>query len=914
MEYVNVPKTPSSPPISTKDKKLLRCVLLTFGLLCMLQATLNVTLRIFFYSDVSDLNGVCKNFTAQKRADLDEYFRDGWVYFNTSLYYISTAKRSWQGSRGYCLQRKADLIVINSKDEQEFTRKFHRLMGTQEAERDWVDVANELLSKCHLNLSLRKLTDCDANVFITLYESILGEKVPDYIADPRSQEDDIHNVQSVIDSLSLDYLQISLSHITGENVVRGHNESIKNLVEIFDGLLEYLNEDTSEESQNSEPNNSPHEDNQSEEKEPEGASLSSSAESAAQSSNHLHNSTNSDVVATNDGIQNSEEPPSACSPVSPQSEDIPSAVPLGLPSQSHTLHPECTSFQVTSTEEGLDQVTGQLPKPVPDSRSNSPPQAHSPALSERSSHQKSSTELDKETLELTNGGPKKVLFRTQPDVLFLTLQDEIRATDPCESDIEEDDLDTAHYHQTQHRRTGHRERAKRRGQEDVEPLSSRRQRNKKTEEELHNISENLSHRLEELDQMLKRVLCEPGESSEVRREDQHTHEGRTSRLCSDLQDPEQECSQPDPSSPLRSPQRESVEDSFFVDDGRQSNLNMPDQSKRERPTHRLSQRKLCKYLLDKMYQEEMERYEDKKRRSLTGRASELWTLSERRRLQDTPRKAPSLSVKDNDLLPVLAEELPHLHISSHVLGQMWQEQMQQVDRLHAMSSSRNQRRNKLSQQLEEAQRKHNLLVEINRKEQDHSRRLREFKERIQQQKSTQSKLREQRQQIARAKKYHNEYHVQHRARLMRARTKEERMFRQLFEEGLTIQKDRLIEQRAYAREQRLENQRRQEDLIKSMENYYKDQFSLLAEKLAQERQDIQVRKKAQEKALMKMKRELRSRMEREIRELQRIIIENDEDEYFQDLDVQRLRNQLHLASFSYNTSYLPSEGHISCFD
>uniref|UniRef100_A0A671TKT2 DUF5745 domain-containing protein n=3 Tax=Sparus aurata TaxID=8175 RepID=A0A671TKT2_SPAAU len=125
-------------------------------------------------------------------------------------------------------------------------------MGTQEGERDWVDVANDLLSKCHINLRLRKLTDCDANVFISLYENILGEKVPDYIAVPCSQEDDIHNVQSVIDSLSLDYLQISLSHITGENVVRGDKESINNLLEIFDGLLEYLKEEISEESQNGE--------------------------------------------------------------------------------------------------------------------------------------------------------------------------------------------------------------------------------------------------------------------------------------------------------------------------------------------------------------------------------------------------------------------------------------------------------------------------------------------------------------------------------------------------------------------------------------------------------------------------------------------------------------------------------------
>lgn len=53
------------------------------------------------------------------------------------------------------------------------------------------------------------------------------------------------------------------------------------------------------------------------------------------------------------------------------------------------------------------------------------------------------------------------------------------------------------------------------------------------------------------------------------------------------------------------------------------------------------------------------------------------------------------------------------------------------------------------------------------------------------------------------------------------------MFRQLFEEGLELQKARLREQRAYAREKRLEHQRRHQDQIKSMENYYKDQVGKL---------------------------------------------------------------------------------------
>lgn len=52
---------------------------------------------------------------------------------------------------------------------------------------------------------------------------------------------------------------------------------------------------------------------------------------------------------------------------------------------------------------------------------------------------------------------------------------------------------------------------------------------------------------------------------------------------------------------------------------------------------------------------------------------------------------------------------------------------------------------------------------------------REFRERIQQQKFAQNKLQEQRQQFARAKKYYSIYHVQLHARLMQAKTQEERV-------------------------------------------------------------------------------------------------------------------------------------------
>uniref|UniRef100_A0A3Q3JJK6 DUF5745 domain-containing protein n=1 Tax=Monopterus albus TaxID=43700 RepID=A0A3Q3JJK6_MONAL len=860
-------------------------------------------------------------------------------------------------------------------------------MGTQEGERDWIDVANDLLSKCHINLRLRKLTDCDANVFVALYENILGEKVPDYIAAACSQEDDIHNVQSVIDSLSLDYLQISLSHITGENVVRGDKESIKNLLEIFDGLLEYLNEEISEESQNDEEvsdhlseeahgeTKGPANCDATEQKENklDGTSLSSNGESAVLSSKHSLQSLNAEEMGSVSELgvsartftekqEGPASPPQASDAVTasdrldvPPTEPLYSAIALQPPNQSsapqspgtdaHAPSRSPTGLSYGHTEKEAVPVSMETSIPAAETfvtnGQQSPALCQSPAVSEKSSanQQRVRTgakgEIQQDEMEL---------FTTSP-------------TDSEDEEQNEEDLRCTH--RLQDRRMGHRHRTgvsiSRLEEGFEDPLSYRRQRNRKAEEELHDISENLSHRLEELDQMLKRVLGESEEPIEVREEDKRSHHSDSIMECrktsgqhmvSGTADAEHthrtRSLSPSPPRARRSLQgqvEDAVADTLNLDDGRQTDLAASDHWRRGEQRHRQSHRKRGKYLENETYKEELRRYEDKKRADLdkarlkaqeaerqyreailsdvsqaprlspakkrTQHRLQLKQTTPGRRRHEAPRRAQSMKVKENELLPVLLEELPHLHISPHALGRMWEQQMQQVDRLHALTSSHgHRRRSNLSSQVEEAQRKHDLLVELVRKEQDHSRRLRDFKERIQQQKSTQNRLREQRQQMARAKKYYDDYHVQHRARLMRARTKEERMFRQLFEEGLELQKVRLKAQRAYAREQQLEHQRRHQDQIESMENYYKDQFSLLAEKLTQERQELQVRKKAQEKALLKMKRELRSRMEHEIGELQKIIIQNDEDDYIQDLEVQRLRNQIQMASFQHNTSYL----------
>ncbi|KAA0703738.1 C-type lectin domain family 10 member A [Triplophysa tibetana] len=46
-----------------------------------------------------------------------------WIYYNFSFYYVSSAYKSWSNSRQDCEERGADLVIINSKEEQEFLQK-----------------------------------------------------------------------------------------------------------------------------------------------------------------------------------------------------------------------------------------------------------------------------------------------------------------------------------------------------------------------------------------------------------------------------------------------------------------------------------------------------------------------------------------------------------------------------------------------------------------------------------------------------------------------------------------------------------------------------------------------------------------------------------------------------------------------
>uniref|UniRef100_A0A8C1UFZ9 Zmp:0000000924 n=1 Tax=Cyprinus carpio TaxID=7962 RepID=A0A8C1UFZ9_CYPCA len=47
---------------------------------------------------------------------------DQWIFYQFSFYYMSNETKNWTESRQDCLKKEADLIIINSSEEQDFVK------------------------------------------------------------------------------------------------------------------------------------------------------------------------------------------------------------------------------------------------------------------------------------------------------------------------------------------------------------------------------------------------------------------------------------------------------------------------------------------------------------------------------------------------------------------------------------------------------------------------------------------------------------------------------------------------------------------------------------------------------------------------------------------------------------------------
>nr|XP_033479020.1 asialoglycoprotein receptor 2-like [Epinephelus lanceolatus] len=78
-------------------------------------------------------------------SDTEKNCCDRWVKLGSSCYYVSTEQKTWTESRKECQSKGADLVIINSEEEQKFVIKFDKRIWIGLTDQDeegvwkWVD-------------------------------------------------------------------------------------------------------------------------------------------------------------------------------------------------------------------------------------------------------------------------------------------------------------------------------------------------------------------------------------------------------------------------------------------------------------------------------------------------------------------------------------------------------------------------------------------------------------------------------------------------------------------------------------------------------------------------------------------------------------------------------------------------------
>lgn len=226
-------------------------------------------------------------------------------------------------------------------------------------------------------------------------------------------------------------------------------------------------------------------------------------------------------------------------------------------------------------------------------------------------------------------------------------------------------------------------------------------------------------------------------------------------------------------------------------------------------------------------------------------------------------------IGEDGILNSLLHEFPYLYTSPETIHYLWQKHAKQIETfaklgkeveqtylnknskslsnsnllvqsnisLSSLSQVFNKNKNKPQLKLEETYKKQQKIMEIMRKDIQHMQRMEDMKRKVEVENSMKAKAREQRFQNARVKRYYEEFRLQQRAKMLKKTTQEELIFKNLFNESLKIQKERILDLKRYAKEKAELSQKQQLNQISSIENFYKNKFDLLNEKLVTEKKN-----------------------------------------------------------------------------
>lgn len=681
-----------------------------------------------------------------------------------------------------------------------------------------IELTNHLIILCNLTFPrVSSLSDINSQLFTLLFETITGLVLHDLIPEPRSIEDEAHNIQTVIDTLSLDILNISLSHIIGEDIVKQNAISIYNLLEVMENYLLYSIQSTTQ----SDKIEAERDEFVSADEHPVASSISTWTQTDAIFEEMLYPQQKENVTSlagTNEEDHNkrhSEIICPLCTLTSEQTDDI----------------------KQINGEENIKEIADILKE-----------------IGNQSVYKKLSTKHD----SITSIKHPYVKSSTSSSTTVLPEQDTTSSS--FISPI------TAESQYGIHPRSPDFSKVVRESSEGKSSVGSTDKSSQtlvgKTESssETSGIPQIRTQMLRKI-ATLKKRRQESSDSSEKYAKKKNVRFSSKDALkdfdARNLQNYKEKVKDDLENFQIVS------ESSEFVNDVYKDIFNAPQQ---KFPPVR--KRYIC--------------------RTRTKHPSISKRSPNKKHIQETSIEKEE-STSENEFLQYLQKEMPGIYLSPATKRRMQNQYHQHLRLLGNQLRDYNSRKTKTEKQYDEAMRRKEKLSRILKKERDHNQRMKKLKEERQLHQRVKSTLRDNQMNRIQMKQSYDDHQQFLKSKLNRRKTKEEKLMRELYEEGLAIQKEELRELRKLAKEREEKEARNHQIYMESMENFYKNQLEMLTETINEEKNKLKQSAKAQTRVLEQIRRDFRNKMEQEIKDSRNRLLA-DGDIHFREMDAERLRN------------------------
>ncbi|CAF1344311.1 unnamed protein product [Adineta steineri] len=247
---------------------------------------------------------------------------------------------------------------------------------------------------------------------------------------------------------------------------------------------------------------------------------------------------------------------------------------------------------------------------------------------------------------------------------------------------------------------------------------------------------------------------------------------------------------------------------------------------------------------------------------------------------------------EHDIVEVLNEQFPGIYVSNEMQAKLNEQFSKHIDNVFKSRMELLNAQQGNTNDLEVAKQKHDQMTDILRKELSTLQRQQDIQLKQSAERILKSKIRDQRIQQARVRRYFQQYCLDQRKRLLKKRTNEELILKQAYKDSIRIQRERLHEMKKYKQEYNGLFHARYRNQLESLENYYRQRLDMFKEIEEKESALQRTNDREDKLELNKQRLQLRKQLESDIKQLQDQLNQNDDYVHFRQLDLERLKENL----------------------